>query len=98
MYSFSTNKIDGAILTFTATHPKWSYAKVDKNNNVTKVAEKKVISNNATVGVYYWKHGKDFVKYANQMIDKNIRVNNEFYVCQFIMKQSRTKKSENKKC
>ena len=81
MYSFSTNKVDGAILTFTATHPKWSYAKVDKNNNVTKVAEKKVISNNATVGVYYWKHGKDFVKYANQMITKNIRVNNEFYVC-----------------
>ena len=23
----------------------------------------------------------DFVKYANQMIAKNIRVNNEFYVC-----------------
>ena len=81
MYGFSTKKIDGAILTFNATHPKWSYAKVDKNNNVTKVAEKKVISNNATVGVYYWKHGKDFVKYANQMINKNIRVNNEFYVC-----------------
>ncbi|MDC0446241.1 glycosyltransferase family 2 protein, partial [Candidatus Pelagibacter sp.] len=81
MYGFSTKKVDGAILTFTATHPKWSYAKVDKNSNVTKVAEKKVISNNATVGVYYWKHGKDFVKYANQMINKNIRVNNEYYVC-----------------
>ena len=45
------------------------------------VAEKKVISNNATVGVYYWRYGKDFVKYAEQMIKNNIRVNNEFYVC-----------------
>ena len=81
MYNFSTKKIDGGILTFDTLHPKWSYAKVDKNNIVTEVAEKKVISNHGTVGVYYWKKGQDFVKYAEQMIDKNIRVNNEFYVC-----------------
>ena len=31
--------------------------------------------------MYYWKHGEDFVKYAEQMIKKNVRVNNEFYVC-----------------
>jgi len=48
---------------------------------VTEVAEKNPISNMATVGFYYWKHGSDFVKYAEQMIEKNIRVNNEFYVC-----------------
>jgi hypothetical protein len=47
---------------------------------VTQVAEKKVISNKATVGMYYWKHGSDYVKYADQMIRKDIRVNNEFYV------------------
>jgi len=81
MYNFSTKKIDGGILTFDTLHPKWSYAKVDKNNIVTEVAEKKVISNHGTVGVYYWKKGQDFVKYAEQMIDKDIRVNNEFYVC-----------------
>ena len=45
------------------------------------IPQKKAISKNATVGVYYWKHGSDFVKYAEQMIEKNIRVNNEFYVC-----------------
>jgi len=48
---------------------------------VTEVAEKKVISENATVGIYFWKKGSDYVKYAKQMINKNIRVNNEFYVC-----------------
>jgi len=50
-------------------------------SHLTEVAEKKPISNIATVGIYYWKHGKDYVKYAEQMIQKNIRVNNEFYVC-----------------
>ena len=81
MYNFNSKRIDGSILTFEAIHPKWSYAKIDKNNLVTEVAEKKVISKNATVGVYYWKKGNDYIKYAEQMINKNIRVNNEFYVC-----------------
>lgn len=81
IYDFTNKNIDGAILTFKSIHPKWSYARCDKNNFVLEVAEKKVISDNATVGVYFWKHGKDYVKYAEKMIKKNIRVNNEFYVC-----------------
>ena len=48
---------------------------------VTEVAEKKPISDIATTGIYYWKHGSDYVKYAEQMIANNTRVNNEFYVC-----------------
>ena len=54
---------------------------MDNNGLVSEVAEKNPISDNATVGFYYWKCGSDFVKYAEQMIEKNIRVNNEFYVC-----------------
>ena len=78
---FSNEGIDGGILTFSSVHPKHSFAKVDGQGYVTEVAEKKPISTNATVGVYFWKKGSDFVKYADQMIDKNIRTNNEFYVC-----------------
>ena len=81
MYNITTKKYDGAILTFKSIHPKWSYVKEGKNNLVSEVAEKKVISDKATVGVYYWKHGSDYIKYAKQMIKENIRVNNEFYVC-----------------
>jgi beta-phosphoglucomutase-like phosphatase (HAD superfamily)/dTDP-glucose pyrophosphorylase len=80
MYAFGADKIDGGILTFHNTHPKWSYARLDDNGFVAEVAEKKVISENATVGVYYWNKGSDYVKFAEQMIKKNIRVNNEFYV------------------
>jgi len=81
MYSMIADEIDGGILTFKATHPKWSFAKLDENGYVTEVAEKKPISDLATVGVYYWKHGKDYVKSAEQMINKDIRTNGEFYVC-----------------
>jgi HAD superfamily hydrolase (TIGR01509 family) len=81
MYNFISKKIDGGILIFNSIHPKWSYVEIDKNNIAKKVAEKKVISNNATVGVYYWAKGRDYCNYAKQMIKKNIRVNNEFYVC-----------------
>lgn len=72
---------DGLIMTFEASHPKWSYARVDENNQVLEVAEKVVISNHATVGLYYYKKGSDFMKAAEAMIHKNIRHNNEFYVC-----------------
>jgi dTDP-glucose pyrophosphorylase len=81
LYAFTADTIDGGIVTFEATHPKWSFAKLDENGFVSEVAEKKPISNIATVGIYYWKKGSDYVKYAEQMIQKNIRVNNEFYVC-----------------
>jgi dTDP-glucose pyrophosphorylase len=80
MYSMIGDQIDGGILTFPNTHPKWSYVKLDSNGYVTDLKEKEVISNIATVGVYYWKRGSDYVKYAEQMISKNIRVNKEFYV------------------
>jgi dTDP-glucose pyrophosphorylase len=81
MYAMQDDTVDAGMLTFTATHPKWSFAKLGPDGFVSEVAEKQPISDIATVGVYYWKHGKDYVKYAEQMIDKNIRVNNEFYVC-----------------
>jgi HAD superfamily hydrolase (TIGR01509 family) len=80
-YKMNETDADGGIVTFKATHPKWSFAKIDDNGIVTEVAEKNPISDLATVGFYYWKHGSDFVKYAEQMITNNVRVNNEFYVC-----------------
>jgi beta-phosphoglucomutase-like phosphatase (HAD superfamily)/dTDP-glucose pyrophosphorylase len=81
MYKMNETKADGGIVTFKAIHPKWSFAKVNELGLVTEVAEKNPISDNATVGYYFWKHGSDFVSYAEQMIERDIRVNNEFYVC-----------------
>lgn len=80
LYAFTADDIDGGIVSFKATHPKWSFAKVGSDGFVSEVAEKNPISDDATVGIYYWKKGSDYVKYAEQMIQKNIRTNNEFYV------------------
>jgi NDP-sugar pyrophosphorylase family protein len=73
--------LDGLIMTFPSSHPKWSYARIDSKRLVIEVAEKKVISDKATVGIYHFKKGSDFVRSAQNMIEKNIRFNNEFYVC-----------------
>ena len=81
LYRMNETNSDGGIVTFQATHPKWSFAKINQEGLVTEVAEKNPISDIATVGYYYWKKGSDFVKYAEEMINENIRVNNEFYVC-----------------
>ena len=81
MYKMQETEADGGIVTFKAIHPKWSFAKINEQGYVAEVAEKNPISDNATVGFYYWKHGFEFVKYAEQMIASNTRVNNEFYVC-----------------
>lgn len=80
LYAFTADDIDGGIVSFKSTHPKWSFAKVGSDGFVSEVAEKNPISDDATVGIYYWKKGSDYVKYAEQMIQKNIRTNNEFYV------------------
>lgn len=71
---------DGLIMTMKADDPKWSFIKYDENNLVTDVQEKVVISDEATVGIYNFAKGSDFVKYAKQMIEKEIRVNGEYYV------------------
>jgi len=76
---FST--FDALCFTFYAVHPKWSFIKINSRGIATQVAEKKPISNIATCGIYYYRRGSDFVKYANRMIEKDLRVNNEFYIC-----------------
>lgn len=76
-----TTKGDGVVVCFPDTHPKWSFARCDDQDVISEVAEKKPISNQATAGIYFWKRGSDYVKYAEQMIEKDLRFNNEFYVC-----------------
>lgn len=81
MYKMSETNSDAGIVTFRSTHPKWSFVKINEIGLVIEVAEKNPISNNATAGIYYWKNGSDYIKYAEQMIRKDLKVNNEFYVC-----------------
>lgn len=72
--------VDSMVYVFNAVHPKWSFVKVGADGLVTEVAEKRPISDIATCGVYWYRRGSDYVKYAERMIEKEIRVNGEFYV------------------
>jgi NDP-sugar pyrophosphorylase family protein len=79
-YIKSFSEIDAIVFAFNAVHPKWSFVKLNSRGIATEVAEKNPISNIATCGIYWYRKGSDFVKYAEQMIQNNIRVNNEFYI------------------
>jgi dTDP-glucose pyrophosphorylase len=72
--------LDGLIMTMKANDPKWSFVGLDAQGLVTTVVEKKVISDEATVGIYNFRRGRDFVAGARAPIAANERVNGEFYV------------------
>lgn len=76
----NNRSLDGSVLCFQDNDTKWSYAKVDENGLITKIREKEVISEFATVGIYYFTKGRFFVENAIDMFVRNERVNNEFYV------------------
>ena len=72
---------DGFLLTFKANSPAHSYVELNKDGIATRTAEKSVISANAAVGLYYYKSGRMFVDYAEEMVNKNERTKDEFYIC-----------------
>lgn len=75
--------LDGSILVFkdAEMNPKWSFARTDANGIVLEVKEKVPISDLATVGIYLFTKGRDFITSALDMIVHNDRVNGEFYTC-----------------
>lgn len=79
--SINNNVHDGIIVTYYANTPKNSYAKVDRSGRVINIKEKEVISNISLNGIHYWKHGKDFVDSAEEMIAKKDKsINGEYYI------------------
>lgn len=78
-YNRAIGDADGLIMTMHQEDTKWSYIQYNSAGLVTLVREKEVISDQATVGIYNYRRGRDFVRYAEEMIRKDIRVNGEFY-------------------
>ncbi len=72
---------DGTILIFDSENESYSYSLIGDDGYVIKTEEKKLISNNASVGIYHFSNSSIFLKYAKLLIKNNIRINNEFYIC-----------------
>lgn len=75
----SLNNNDGIITVFESSNPHHSYIKYT-GSKIIKIEEKKVISNLAVGGIYFFKHGSQYIKAANSQIRKNNRVKGEFYI------------------
>ncbi|GEM_PF-163861 len=72
---------DGSVVIYPSRNPGCSYVELDEAGWVLRAAEKKVISPFATAGLYYFRHGRDFIRAARRMIRRGKRARNEFFVC-----------------
>lgn len=71
---------DGVLVTFEATDPRYSYARVDNAGNVVEVREKRVISTHASTGTYYFKSTVQMIRLLQKTIDCNELERGEFYI------------------
>jgi len=81
MWNMNSDGIAAGLVTFSNLHPKWSFARIGADGFVEQVAEKNPISDIASVGVYYFAKGCEYVMMAERMIGYNKRSLGEFYVC-----------------
>jgi len=72
--------LQGIILTMRDSDPKWSYVALDQHQRVTRVVEKQVISDIATVGIYGFRRCSDFLNAFDAMVEADFKVNGEHYV------------------
>jgi len=90
---FRKKGYDGGTICFNSVHPRWSFVALDENGLVNETSEKRPISNKATAGFYYFRHGKDFVEAAFDNIRKDVNYNGNYYVCsafnELILKQQK---------
>lgn len=63
----SKKDVDGAVVLFKSKDPKNSFAEI-KDGFVKSIVEKNPISDNALVGIHYWKSGSDFVNSSEDLL------------------------------
>ena len=78
--SFRKESRDCGVITFKSVHPRWSYARVDSENNVVEVAEKHPLSNHAIAGFYYFAHGSDFIEAAKDSLRKRETYEGRYFI------------------
>ena len=83
------DNLDCSVLTYKSDNIKNSFIKYDDNNNIIEIKEKCVISNTALVGVHYFKKAEFFIKSYEEIYQRKIKENNEYYlstVCNNLIK------------
>lgn len=60
-------QFDGALQVFRDTDPRWSFASIDGKGDVLETAEKKVISDLASTGLYYFKSWVCYMEFYERL-------------------------------
>lgn len=74
------NAADGLIMTMEANDPKWSFVELNGQGDVVRVVEKEVVSQEATVGIYNFRSGRELLRAIEAMFASGFRVSGEFYL------------------
>jgi UDP-N-acetylglucosamine diphosphorylase / glucose-1-phosphate thymidylyltransferase / UDP-N-acetylgalactosamine diphosphorylase / glucosamine-1-phosphate N-acetyltransferase / galactosamine-1-phosphate N-acetyltransferase len=72
--------VDGGLLVFRSSEPRWSYSREDSSGWVVEVREKQVVSPWASTGTYWFRRGADFVRLAETRAQQGQRDAGEYYV------------------
>lgn len=65
---------------FYSNKTNYSYARMNANGLVVEVREKEVISEHALTGLYHFRQASDFLTIAEEAIQHNETIKNEFYI------------------
>jgi NDP-sugar pyrophosphorylase family protein len=79
---FRRRELDAGVVTFSSTHPRFSYVRVDSKGMITEAAEKRVISRLGIAGLYYFRRGGDFIDAAKHVLLNDSPVQDAFYISQ----------------
>ncbi|BDC78590.1 MULTISPECIES: glycosyltransferase family 2 protein [Pseudomonadaceae] len=78
--SFRENGDDAGVVIFKSVHPRYSFVRLTPANKVVEAAEKNPITPHAIAGMYWFKTGALFVAAVKNMIRKDAKVNDSFYI------------------
>jgi len=74
------NRVAAGVLIFKSIDSRYSYVRIGQSGEVLEIAEKKLISNLATAGVFYFRAKSDFLTASNWSFVNNISRNGIFYI------------------
>lgn len=74
-------ELAAATIIFDSVHPRYSYVLLDDNDKVIEASQRNPISRDATVGIFWYRRGSDFVQAAKNLILKGAHIDGQYFIC-----------------
>ncbi len=79
VHRFIQEGADGGVIAFRSNDVRWSYVAVNRSGRVARVAEKAVISDLATTGVFFFRTVRLFLEAAEWCFVNNAQLGGNYY-------------------